>query len=159
MAYHAMPARIDRPVPASGAPRRRHTRQRDAVLRAVHSSANHPDVRWVHEAVRRELPAISLATVYRNLDVLVGSGELNEVRLASGQVRFDRNTSEHGHLICRKCGSIRDIDVAAVEGRMRRCYRSAGYEDLTVTIDVYGVCPDCAASDSPPGAGAVAAER
>lgn len=132
------------PISADASAARRDTRQRQAVLRAVREIGEHPDVRTVFALVRREIPNVSLATVYRNLDVLTHQGLLNEVRPGnSGQVRYDNNLSHHGHLICRKCGTINDIEIDALEVRARREFRDSGFAELSLQVDIYGLCPAC----------------
>ncbi len=127
---------------------RRRSKQRDAVLQAVRGFNDHPDVKAVYNAARREIPRISLATVYRNLAVLARQGDISEVRIGSDQTRFDNNLDDHGHLICRCCGSIIDVDTRHLEDKVRRSYGDVGYENLTVNIDIYGVCPTCGAADA-----------
>lgn len=125
---------------------KRRSKQRDAVLRAVRGFSDHPDVKAVYNVVRREIPRVSLATVYRNLALLARQGDISEVRIGSDQTRFDNNLDDHGHLICRRCGTITDIDTRHLESRVRRSYGDVGYENLTVNIDIHGVCPACGAA-------------
>lgn len=121
---------------------RRHTRQREAVLRAVLELGSHPDVKAVYERVRQELPTISLATVYRNLDVLSRVGVLNEVHV-DNQVRYDENLDHHGHLVCRTCGTITDVDIHGIEARILREFGVTGYRGLSVNLEIHGTCPTC----------------
>jgi Fe2+ or Zn2+ uptake regulation protein len=138
--------------PAATAPSpRRQTRQRDAVLRAVRQIGGHADVRTVYDEVRRELPGISLATVYRNLDVLTRQGLINAVRPGqSGQVHYDNNVTHHGHLTCRKCGRIEDIEIASLEARARREFKASGFINLSLDVDIHGLCPACAEHEPVP---------
>ncbi len=119
---------------------RKRSRQRDKVLETVRSTESHPGADWVFHEVRKEIPNISLATVYRNLNLLVQSGEISEV-LCDGQLRFDANKKEHFHFICRSCKRIYDIEetrVAQPDFRLPR-----GYVVENVRMDFYGLCPDC----------------
>ena len=122
--------------------RRKRSKQRDKVLDAVRATKTHPSADWVFHEVRREIPNISLATVYRNLNLLVESKEINEV-LCDGQLRFDANKEEHFHFICRSCKGIFDIDEARVSSPDFKLPR--GYKVENVKMDFYGVCPNCLA--------------
>ena len=121
---------------------RKRSKQRDKVLDVVRSTKSHPTADWVFHEVRKDLPNVSLATVYRNLNLLAKSGEINEV-LCDGQLRFDANKDEHFHFICRSCKGIFDIDetrVASPDFKLPR-----GYVVQNLRIDFYGICPACQA--------------
>ena len=122
---------------------RKRSRQREKVLDVVCSTESHPTADWVFHEVRKKIPNISLATVYRNLNLLVQSGEINEV-LCDGQLRFDANRDEHFHFICRSCKGIYDIEKARVNSPDFKLPR--GYLVENVKTDFYGVCPNCQAS-------------
>ena len=126
----------------SDAHQRKRSKQRDKVLGVVRSTKSHPTADWVFHEVRKDLPNVSLATVYRNLNLLVESGEINEV-LCDGQLRFDANKDEHFHFICRSCKGIYDIDEARVSSPDFKLPR--GYLVQDVRMDFYGVCPNCQA--------------
>ncbi len=119
---------------------RKRSRQREKVLDIVRATKSHPTADWVFHEVRKELPNISLATVYRNLNLLAESGEINEV-LCDGQLRFDANKDEHFHFICRSCKGIFDIDETRVSTPDFKLQRGYTVED--VRIDFYGICPAC----------------
>ncbi|HUJ75818.1 MAG TPA: transcriptional repressor [bacterium] len=119
----------------------RHTKQREAILRVLQTE-QHPTVQRVHQEVRRELPHISLGTVYRDLHWLKEEGAISEV---SGvhESHFDGNARSHYHFHCRRCGSILDLDVqvdGALDRGIARRYRVQvdGHK-----LDFYGLCADC----------------
>ncbi|HEY9164807.1 MAG TPA: transcriptional repressor [Candidatus Kryptonia bacterium] len=119
---------------------RKRSKQREKVLSIVKATKSHPTADWVFHEVRREIPHISLATVYRNLNLLVESREINEV-VCDGQLRFDANKEEHFHFICRECKGIFDIDEARVESPDFKLPRGYVVED--VRMDFFGKCPSC----------------
>jgi Fur family transcriptional regulator, peroxide stress response regulator len=84
--------------------------QRDTILRVVKNTTSHPGADWVYDEVRKEIPNISLGTVYRNLRSLAQAGEIRELDIPGSASRFDGSTTKHHHLICEKCGSIFDLD-------------------------------------------------
>lgn len=121
----------------------RRTRQRHAILEAVRSTKSHPDVQWVYEQVRRDLPRVSLGTVYRNLDLLARSGIITRIPTIDGLARYDADTSSHGHVACRLCGRIDDIAVEMPMQALHEAATTAGFRDVSAIIEIYGVCPTC----------------
>jgi Fe2+ or Zn2+ uptake regulation protein len=133
----------------------RSTRQKEAILRAALSSGSHPTADMIYATVRRELPRISLGTVYRNLQRLVGEGRISlaPVQDEGGRsARFDPETRPHDHFVCQRCKCIQDVpregrgtvDLAALE--------TQGFQVTSHTLAVYGLCPRCASAARRAGA-------
>lgn len=91
---------------------RKVTPQREAVFRALHASRVHPTAEAVHAEVVRDLPMVSLRTVYQTLNDLTAMGELLPVNVGTGPARFDPNLEPHHHLVCDACGGVTDIALA-----------------------------------------------
>ena len=70
----------------------------------------HPTIDDLYEALRKENPSMSLATVYKNLATLKEKGVVIEVNTAEGKMRYDIYSKPHIHLVCRQCGAIEDVD-------------------------------------------------
>jgi Fe2+ or Zn2+ uptake regulation protein len=88
------------------------TRPRRIILDVVRATDAHPTAAFVYRRVRRRLPRVSLATVYRNLRMLAAEGFLAERADAAG-MRFDGNTGPHDHFTCLACGRIYDVPARA----------------------------------------------
>jgi Fur family peroxide stress response transcriptional regulator len=121
---------------------RKRSKQRERILEVVRSTKTHPTADWVFHEVRKDIPNISLATVYRNLNLLVESKDINEV-LSDGQLHFDANRDKHFHFICRSCKGIFDVEETRVSSPEFKLPRRYKVED--VKMDFYGLCPDCIA--------------
>ena len=91
----------------------------------------------------RELPNLSLGTVYRNLEVLVSEGVIEEVPSAGGGVRYDGNAKPHHHFICESCGAIDDLHLQAPPELARKLRRARGRTARRIHIDFYGLCESC----------------
>jgi Fe2+ or Zn2+ uptake regulation protein len=115
----------------------------------VRSTDGHPTADWVHAEVRRRLPHVSLATVYRNLRMLAAEGLLSE-RADPGGVRFDGNTDAHDHFTCVACGRIYDVPALAARGVRARVASRTGFEILSQRIEFYGRCGACRRGPSTP---------
>jgi len=120
----------------------RATAQLDAVLRAVDGVRDHPTAQQVFDRVRRELPQVSLGTVYRNLDKLTRDGRIRVLRLDSGAGHYDTVERPHDHFVCEYCGIVIDIEVASSsQGRDVGVDR---HRVLRQTTQYYGLCAGCA---------------
>ena len=89
------------------------TRQRRIIIEELRSLPGHPTASELYEAVRRRLPNISLATVYRNLELMTVKGLIQRIVVDSRLKRFDANPEVHYHARCIRCGAIRDIHAWA----------------------------------------------
>jgi Fe2+ or Zn2+ uptake regulation protein len=121
---------------------KRLTRPRRLILDTVRASEAHPSVAAVYRLVRRRLPRVSLATVYRNLRMLAAEGLLSE-RSDVGGMRFDGNTDPHDHFTCVACGRIVDVPAAGARGVSARVASRTGFEVLSQRIEFYGRCGAC----------------
>ena len=126
------------------------TRQREAILCALRRAHTHPTALELFDAVRPEVPSITLATVYRNLKVLEELGLVAEVKGPGGAARYDGNPEKHWHVTCTRCGRVGDIS-----GPERPLTLAAAQEvtDFCLTgyhLSFEGVCPECRRSETAP---------
>jgi len=138
------------PAAALRARGKRLTRPRRLILDAVRASEVHPSAAAVYRQVRRRLPRVSLATVYRNLRMLAAEGLLIERADLAG-MRFDGNTAPHDHFTCVACGRIYDVPVLGARGVRARVASRTGFEVLTQRIEFYGHCGACRRAGGPTG--------
>jgi len=90
------------------------------------------------------MSALSLGTVYRNLEILVESREVDEVPSAVGATRYDGNVEPHHHFNCEECGRIVDVEIPVSRGWTRRLERERGLRASRVRISFFGLCTTCA---------------
>ena len=124
------------------------TAQRLAVLRVV---SGHPHITAdaVADAVRAEIGAISLQSVYDALNVLVAEKLLRRIQPAGSAARFeDRVGDNHHHLICRVCGRLVDVDCAMGDAPCLTASDDKGYEIDEAEVAYWGRCPSCVAKAS-----------
>ena len=121
----------------------RKTKQKEAILRVLKRTTSHVTADWVYEQVRKEIPSISLGTVYRNLKLLQQEGKLLELDLAGTVSRFEANTRNHHHFRCEQCGRIFDVDEP-VDGELdERVARKMGFKVSNHRLEFRGLCKDC----------------
>ena len=121
---------------------RRITRQRLIILEQLRNMKTHPTADELYTTVRRQLPKISLGTVYRNLQALAADGEIRMLRHA-GRMRFDSSLHDHSHIRCVCCGRLCDLPGSAVKGLNEKMIEKTGYRILGFKVEFVGVCPDC----------------
>ena len=124
------------------APIRRDTRQRRLVYAAVASSRSHPTAEAVHLQVRRQLPRVSLGTVYRNLQLLVTEGRLR-AWTRGRSVRFDADLTAHDHFVCESCGLLVDLERAPEALSSEKKLRARGYLIRERVLEFVGLCRNC----------------
>jgi Fe2+ or Zn2+ uptake regulation protein len=121
------------------------TPQRQAIFAELYGDDTHPTVESLYERVRRELPAISLKTVYQTVHDLEALGEVRILDLGTGSVRVDPNVDDaHHHLVCTACGRVRDLPIAFDGLRVPLRYRRDFAVDGAHVI-FRGRCHDCSA--------------
>lgn len=131
--------------------RRNRSRQRELILGFLRASDEHPTAAQTHAALLRRLPNLSLGTVYRNLEVLVNEGLVEELPAAGG-ARYDGNPKAHHHFICEGCGAIDDLHLQAPPSLAQKLRRARGRTASRVRIDFFGLCEACESHGSEAGA-------
>jgi Fur family ferric uptake transcriptional regulator len=125
----------------------RATRQRTAVSALLDRLSDFRSAQEIHEELRRAGEGVGLTTVYRTLQSLADSGEIDVLRTASGEAVYRRCDSahHHHHLVCRRCGRAVEIEGPAVETWAERVADEHGFTELSHTVEIFGLCRDCAA--------------
>lgn len=122
---------------------RRNTIQCALVLEAVQALRCHATADEIYDALVREHPHISRATVYRNLQRLCESGQIRKRELPGGADRFDHLCSDHYHVRCVKCGRVFDVEMDYMTGLENAVRDAHGCILLQHDIVFKGICPDC----------------
>lgn len=117
------------------------TPQRRAIADFLQSAKHHPTADEILSAVNRRFPMTSRATVYNTLNWLKEAGMVKEI-FEAGQVRFDPNTGEHHHFVCRKCGRVEDIECDLI-GAMKVCSLPGRQKVENLEVTLRGLCVGC----------------
>lgn len=126
----------------------KYSRQRESIKACLMGRRDHPTADALYTSIREQFPNISLGTVYRNLNLLVELGEIRKFSCGDGTDHFDYDTSPHYHYVCRKCGRILDLPMAAepaLEDKARACLGGTVEEH---TVFFYGTCGECLRNDT-----------
>jgi Fur family ferric uptake transcriptional regulator len=131
----------------TGAVHGRATRQRIAVSALLREVEEFRSAQDLHRLLGERGERVGLTTVYRTLQSLADAGEIDVMRIATGEHLYRRcgqGHRHHHHLLCRECGRTVEIDGPPVERWVDRAAAEHGYTDLSHTFDIVGRCPNCA---------------
>jgi Fur family ferric uptake transcriptional regulator len=123
------------------------TRQRKVILEELCKVNTHPSADELYEMVRKRLPRISLGTVYRNLEILSESGDIQKLEPGCSLKRFDGNPAEHCHVRCVSCNRIVDAPMAPDLDIDLEQLNSTDFKIIGHKLEYLGMCPQC--SDKP----------
>lgn len=123
----------------------KHFRKRDAILACIRSTTEHPSAEWIYEAVKSQVPDISLATVYRNLSLFKEQGLITSLGTVNGVERFDGHIEPHVHFICTGCGRVMDLHgIEVPEALNSAAARDSGGRVDSCQLSFAGMCGNCA---------------
>ena len=122
---------------------RNRSKKRDAILAKLRSTKTHPTAEWIYLELKQDIPELSLATVYRNLNQFREEGEILSVGTVAGQERFDGDTSSHVHFVCKSCQSVSDVDVPAECVAIAKEVKRLGYQVESTSVVIHGQCKAC----------------
>ena len=122
------------------------TVQKMAVLSAMEEAGRtHPTAETIYALAKRHLPSIALGTVYRNLTKMAETGEVIKISVPDGPDRFDKDISDHMHILCVKCGKIYDIEESDVKVEINNV--PDGAELIRFDVMAKCICADCKAKN------------
>ncbi len=128
--------------PAGVQPRK--TRQRAAVAAMVSQTLEFRSAQQIHEDLRHGGDSVGLTTVYRTLQGMVETGELDAIRTADGETAYRRcSGGHHHHLVCRTCGRTVEVSGPAVEKWATAVAQENGFRDVSHDLEIFGTCDRC----------------
>ena len=119
-------------------------RKRNAILDYLRHSDQHPSAEAIYEALKTEIPDLSLGTVYRNLALFKQQGLIQSLGTVNGVERFDGIVTPHVHFICSRCACIRDLHEVQVPDSIRDlAAREANASVEQSVLIFFGLCEEC----------------
>jgi len=120
------------------------TPQRVAICRLLAESKDHPTAAMIYHALLPQFPTLSLATVYKTLDVLKRLGLVHALGDAGdGCEHYDADLTPHINLVCMRCHRVSDYEDESIQQVEQRVAARSGYEIQGARIVYYGLCPTC----------------
>jgi Fe2+ or Zn2+ uptake regulation protein len=124
----------------------RRSRKRDKVL-AIFRNARYPLLPTeVLERGKKELPSLSLGTVYRHIKELTDAGSIQAIAFPLGTVRYAwSDEAPQYYLQCKRCHSIYNIEL---DRHSREILHNHGFEAIKFVTAACKTCPDCRRASS-----------
>ena len=120
---------------------KRNTSQRAVIYNAIHE-LKHSSIADIIDYIQKTSNKASVATIYRNLEVLVDAG-LIKVISANGQIYYETVKDEHYHFVCKKCGKVYDINPSENDIKIDYPPTIGNDEIYSYELTFYGICEDC----------------
>ncbi len=127
---------------------KKYSKQREIILESLKSRKDHPTAEKLFMDLKKQMPELGIATVYRNLTELCEEGLIIKVKSRTGPDRYDGNELPHIHFECKKCGDF--IDIYLTETQIKQMYSimkklsgevEAEYENSEIYLT--GLCKRC----------------
>ncbi|QGT98703.1 hypothetical protein SYNTR_0110 [Candidatus Syntrophocurvum alkaliphilum] len=119
------------------------TPQRRIILDILHRSNKHLTADEITERVKAIEPSVSLATVYRNLSMLVDIQIVSKLDLHEGPTRYEINAGHNHHLVCLNCGDAVKLGVCPIEDRIQNIIDDCGFQVNSHHFEITGLCKQC----------------
>lgn len=122
------------------------TPQRTLVWDVLRQNRTHMSAEEICAQVQDQFPHVSISTVYRTLELLVGLRLVRETHLGPARRLFEiEEEVPHHHLVCERCGRVghvHDEDLGTLPAVLRD---QQGFAVRGLTV--FGLCSACAAID------------
>ncbi len=112
------------------------TIQRTNILKSINRTG-HITIDEIYEELKIDYPTLSLATIYKNILLMVQHGVIVEIPISGEKSKYEIKKDEHIHLICKSCGNIEDRELSSC---------NIDIEDFNIIfkqINLYGLCRNC----------------
>jgi len=123
------------------------TGQRRLIIEAFNENPGHHTAQEIFDLVKEKLNGINFSTIYRNLELLSTLEIINKLQIESGISHYELQGSEHHHhIICKKCGATREIDICPYANLGEEQLNAIGFRATDHKFEIYGYCSRCSLS-------------
>lgn len=131
---------------SKGPEKRRNSARRTRILEHLQDVDRFLSSQEIHKQLKSQGQSLGLATVYRQLEILVEEGQLDSIVSPKGEKLFRHcgvDEDHHHHIICRKCGMTKQIEISEVEEMAELAGRKYKFSDVTHSLEIFGLCEKC----------------
>lgn len=122
----------------------RNTKQKQVIMNYFREFPNaHPCAEEVYEYVKKEIPTIGIATIYRNLNQMIENNDIRCLLVQKNGSKYDYFAKEHAHFVCENCGEIINIPYHKFESAQKQMEKEMGCTISKKDIVFRGVCQKC----------------
>lgn len=127
---------------------KKYSKQREVILESLRERKDHPTAEKLFLDLKKQMPELGIATVYRNLTELCEEGLITKIKSKTGPDRYDGNELPHIHFECKKCGDFIDIYLTQIQIKqmhmsMKKLSTEAEAEYENSEIYLTGMCKKC----------------
>ncbi len=115
------------------------TIQRTGILKSI-DNAGHFNIDEIYEDVKEQYPTLSLATIYKNIILMIKQGVIVEVPINGEKSKYELKKDDHIHLICKICGKIEDKEITKEKEQILSI---ENFQITNAQINLYGICKEC----------------
>ena len=136
---------------SKGPEKRRSSARRLRILEYLQNVDRFLSSQEIHKQLKSDGESLGLATVYRQLEILVEEGHLDSIVSPKGEKLFRHcgvDEDHHHHIICRKCGITQQIEISEVEEMADLAAKRYKFSDVTHNLEIFGLCERCSATAS-----------
>lgn len=119
------------------------TNQRELILKELKKCKKHLSADELYDRVKKVMPRISLATVYRNLEILSEAGMIGKLEISGRQKRFDYDVCEHDHIYCVRCHRVDNLVLDRSLVDKDNIGAAKGYSVTGMRVEFSGICASC----------------
>jgi len=119
------------------------TPQRIAIYNILKESNDHPNAEAIYRKLEPAYPTISLATIYKSLELFDQLGLIQVINIGENSFRYDCKAFSHPHLICSICHKVEDLNVDYFKDLTEKVESTTQYKISKQQLSFYGVCPEC----------------
>ncbi len=118
------------------------TPQRLAIYNVLCNTKSHPNAEMIFNKLQPYYPTMSLATIYKTVDILHEIGLINILNIGEDSFRYDARIDSHAHACCTECGHIEDVSIN-FEQCTKEVEAQTSYDLQRSQFFFYGLCPKC----------------
>ena len=119
------------------------TPQRLAIYNMLASTQSHPNAEMIFNELQALYPTMSLATVYKTMEILKEIGLVKILNAGEDSFRYDADTSDHPHVRCMECGQVEDVENIDSAEFVKQVSQGTNYHLINQQFYFYGICPGC----------------
>ena len=120
------------------------TAQRQLLLSLIRKTGGHISAKELFRQASRKNESISLATVYRTLQLFKELGLVEERRLGQVYCYYEiKELDDHQHLVCRSCGKVIEFESPLLRKLVDKVKRDSGFNTTKIELYMEGYCQQC----------------
>lgn len=117
------------------------TPQRLAITNELYKKG-HLNIDSLYELLIKQFNSISLATIYKNINVMLENSFIKEVKIPNAKSVYELTKESHSHLVCSKCLEISDIALD-LNNTIDTVNKISNFKVVSTNLVFSGLCKNC----------------